>query len=822
MGNFVGIDLGTTNSAITSYDGRNVRIWKSPEQNDVTPSAIYFDKRGNKYVGQRAYDLASGSPSNAALLFKRVLGTSAVIKFAALKEEKTPEECSAEVLRTLFGYLPEEIRKDPNLGIVITVPAAFNQLQKEATMKAADIAGLGNVSLMQEPVAAVMRVMQGNASDGTFLIFDFGGGTLDIAIAESVGGKVNLVAHGGIAMCGGRDFDRGIIENIVKPWLRDHFNIKDSDIQRQDSRLMRKAVWAAEKAKIELSAKEKAMISLSEDEVREADEDGEDIYLDIEINRNELNKLIDKRIDEAIESARETMERAGLHTEDIERIVFIGGPTNYKPIRDKVCFELGIKGTTEVNPMTAVAEGASLFAESIDWSSKDHARKASKGQINTGGPVDIKLNYIARTPEPKAKIAVLVSGNAKGMEIQIDSLDTGWNSGRQALVKGTTFDVPLQMNGENVFKVFVFEADGGIVSIKNDRILITRTAATVVGIPASHSVGMVVKEKLGGSDTLDFLVKAGDPLPKKGKKIFKAGESVRAGGNRCLTFNIMEGDIIDPVSDNRPIGCLKITGDDFDEGVIPAGAELECEYEILDSGNIVLTVSVPSIGATFSERNLYSWQGDEIVAQKVQDEAEIVQRRIDEISNKVDSESLNQAGGKVNEAMKLCNNTDQESLQEARNKVLDAKKLLAKARKENLKDIRQIDLDRTKEFFNEHVEKFTRDSEKRAFESMGRTAQRSIDNNDSEFENILDKMRALNFEILWRQDWFVVQYFNNLSEHEGDFSDRARFRELIQIGRKYRDEDNIAEIRNVCVALSMIGIKSSSGDEMGIANILRG
>lgn len=200
MKNYVGIDLGTTNSAICSYDGENVKLYKSPEQHDVTPSAIFIDKRGNKYVGARAYNNSARNPDNAAVLFKRLMGTSTPIKLPAINLTMRPEECSAEILRVLFGFLPEEIRNDPETGTVITVPAAFNQMQKDSTMSAAEAAGLGKVALMQEPVAAVMSVMRHRKGDGVFLVYDLGGGTLDIAIAESIAGRVNLLAHGGIAM----------------------------------------------------------------------------------------------------------------------------------------------------------------------------------------------------------------------------------------------------------------------------------------------------------------------------------------------------------------------------------------------------------------------------------------------------------------------------------------------------------------------------------------------------------------------------------------------------------------------------------------------
>ena len=125
MKNYVGIDLGTTNSAICLYNGEQVRVLKSPEQNDVTPSAILIDRRGNKYIGKRAYDAAPGSPDNAALLFKRFMGSDTKFTFRASGETKTPEECSAEVLRVLYGYLPEEIRQDPTVGTVITISRCF-------------------------------------------------------------------------------------------------------------------------------------------------------------------------------------------------------------------------------------------------------------------------------------------------------------------------------------------------------------------------------------------------------------------------------------------------------------------------------------------------------------------------------------------------------------------------------------------------------------------------------------------------------------------------------------------------------------------------
>lgn len=831
MKNFIGIDLGTTNSAICSYDGSETRIWRSPEQNDVTPSAIYIDRRGNKYVGKRAYDSAPHSPGNAAMLFKRLMGTSTPVQLSAVNLTKTPEECSAEILKVLFGYLPEEIRNNPDTGTVITVPAAFNQMQKDATMQAAGMAGLGNVALMQEPVAAVMSVMRIRSTDGMFLIYDLGGGTLDIAIAESIGRRVNLLAHGGIAMCGGRDFDRTLVDNIIRPWLLENFDLpEDFAVNPNFRSLVRLAAWAAERAKIELSAREDTVISLSETEARIRDLAGNEIYLDIPLQRHTYDKFIADRVDESIAAARETLNKAGLSPHDLERIVFIGGPTNYKPLRDKVAFELGIPGNTDVNPMTAVAEGASLFAESIDWRSKNRSRKNNRGKITSGGSLGLSFNYLARTPEAKTKIALQLAGKTpEGAEFQIDSMDTGWTSGRLPLKQGAALDVALAQTGENLFKVFVFDAAGSPVSLEQDKIAITRTAATVDAIPASHSIGIEVLEKLGGRPVLDYLVHAGDSLPKKGKKIFKAAESLKAGAAGSLNLKLWEGEIEDPITDNRPVGVLKISGTDFDDGVIPAGADLECAFEILDSGNILIEISVPSIGSTFrSGKNFYSRQEGQVdytaAAAIVAGESEKTLNRINEINQVVANPKLDQARQKLAAASALDRQeTETEKAQEAMEKVLEAKKLLAQVRKEHMKEIRRMDLDSIAAFFDKHVRQYARPSEASAFDNLLKTAQRAIERNDRDFEHHMDELRGKNFDILWRQDWFVLERFKGMAGSPHLFADKSRFEELVQAGAQFMRDDDMEKLRGIVARLSMMQIGDSpDNDIFDAANIIRG
>ena len=828
--NYVGIDLGTTNSAICSYDGEQTRIWKSPEQNDVTPSAIYLGRLGNKYVGKRAYDTATRSPDNTATLFKRLMGTSTPVKLPAVDVTMTPEECSGEVLRALFGYLPEEVRNNPDRGTVITVPAAFNQMQKNATMEAAEMAGIGRVALMQEPVAAVMSVMKARSADGTFVIYDLGGGTLDVAIAESIAGRINLLAHGGIAMCGGRDFDRLLVDNIVKPWLFEKFDLPENlSVNPSYKKLVRIAAWAAERAKVELSAHEETAIQLEEMDVGVRDESGEEIYLDIPVKRSTLDGLMTEKVDESIEAARATLDKAGLAPHEVERVVFIGGPTNYKPLRDRVAFELGLPASAEVNPMTAVAEGAAIFAESIDWASQSRNRKTSRGTLASSGPLKVNFNYTARTPGDRAKIVARADGVVPaGAEYQVDNLDTGWSSGRMALAHGATTDVTLSKDGENSFKVTVFDASGGTMTLEQDTITITKTAAIVEAIPASHSIGIEARATLGGRAMVERLVRAGDALPKKGAKTFKAGESLKAGSSGSLNFRLLEGDSDDPEY-NRLIGMLKITGDDFDEGVIYAGAELQCEYEMHDSGAIVLEVSVPSIGATFhSGHNFYSRQEGQLDfsadGERVRENGEEALRRLDEISERIDDPKLEQARGKLERAAALDpDEPESERVQDAMAGVDAARRLLGEVRKENLKDIRQIELDRTTTLFSDHLRGIALPREENEFDNLVRTAQRAIDSNDNDFERHVNELGRKSFEILWRQDWFVVEKFKSMASSPHWFADHARFEALVASGRGFLQNDDIDTLRQIVAQLAQIQIDHvSDSDMMEIANIIRG
>lgn len=822
---YVGIDLGTTNSAICSFDGQNIHIWKSPDQTDVTPSAIYVDKRGNKYYGMRAYNQAPYDPKNSATLFKRYMGTNQKIELEAAGLSLTPEECSAEILKVLYGYLPEEIRNSPDTAVVITVPAAFNQMKKDATLQAAKLAGIDHVALMQEPVAAIMSVMRTCRQEGIFLVYDLGGGTFDVSIAENIGGKVNLLAHGGVEMCGGRDIDRMIFNQIVVPWLKQNFSLPDDLIvSRKYKAFCRIAQWATERAKIELSAMEQSTIRLSEIQSHAVDETGEELYIDIDISREQVDRLISDLVNETIDATRETLSKAGLSATDLERIVFVGGPTNYKPLRDRVAFELAIPANTDVDPMTAVSEGASIFAESIDWSTAAHNRKAVNEVIKTD--IDLTFKYTARTPADHAKVMCVLAEDLPGHTIQFTSLDTGWSSGSAALTSNMMVDLPLVIRGENRFAVKVCDSFGREQKLGTSVIVITKTLATIGAIPASHSIGVEVTDKLGGTAVLEFLINEGDALPKKGTVTFKAGQTLRAGTNDSINIKLWEGNIRSPITDNRFIGVFKIIGTDIDSGVIPTGADIECEYEMSDSGTITIGASVPCAGVSFPGRNFYSRHVVDIDdVDSIADQGRDLLGRIEDMEKKISDPQLTQARKRAEMAANIDSREqcDPEDVLKANSELLEAKKLVHKARQENLKPIRQMELDHCIEFFDKELRKYATPSEVQTFEALARTAQISIDRDETGFDNTLENMKIKNTWILLRQAWFVVDWYRRITISDVHYLDKKRFAELKAQGERALAADDIDQLRDILFELLSIRVQSHSGNGMyDIANIVKG
>ena len=824
MRTYIGIDLGTTNSAICSFDGRETRIWKSPEQADVTPSAIYIDKRGHRFYGRRAFAMASSNEKNAAILFKRYMGTGKVFHLKDSDISLTPVECSAELLRVLYGYLPEEIRKDPETVTVITVPSAFNQMKKDATQEAAKLAGIGQVALMQEPVAAVMSVLKKENDEMVFIIYDLGGGTFDVSVARHIRGHVSLLAQGGREMCGGRDIDRWIYRHKILPWMNEHFSLPaDPDGDPAFLNMKKKALFAAEEAKIALSASEEAaQIWVSEDELAVKDLEGQEIYLDLTLSRDDLTEILEEIADQTAALTKETMRRAGLQSEHVDQIVFVGGPTVYGPLREMVCEKLGVARGTAVNPMTAVAEGAAIYAETIDWTSDRHQRKESVGEI--AGDTRLTIRYEKRSSLSEAKVAVIFpDGKEYGVRVWSaeggkrgagNRLQPGYDSGMVRIREKGILQIPLPKPGEYHFELAVYDNDSKeLVEVRS--LSLTRTLASVSSIPASHSIAIKALDRPGGSPVPVYLVRANDPLPKSGVVTLRAAEQLAGGSEGSLQFSLWEGEIPEPVDDNRYIGTYRIPGNVFSGGLIPIGAEIICDYEMNEAGNLRLGVSVPCVDLQMKGRNFYSrLEGQldlentagliEEVTGLLDRTAQMKQRIVDEELDAVRLELMRIR-------LVFLHNNDQEAVAEAEGILMDCYRRVAVLRQRYANLIRSRDLDQVTRRFERYRKKALPDEEA-AFRNLEEMARYSIDMGSSDFESQINEMDSIIGRILWRQDDVIRDSFLYRIEYPGDYRDRAAFDRLRAEGLTCLENKDMDGLRRVLDNLYEIRKEKPSGD----------
>ena len=813
---YIGIDLGTTNSAICSFDGINTRIWQSPEQTTVTPSAIYVDRRGNRYYGRRAYEMAPLDEDNAATLFKRFLGTSKVFHFERTGETLTPEDCSAEILQTLYGYLPEDWRGDPETVTVITVPAAFGQVKKDATLEAARKAKLGKVALIQEPVAAVMSAMKEERVKEAFLIYDLGGGTFDVSVAEYMGDRVRLLAQGGKEMCGGRDWDRNLWRTVVLPWLLQHFKLPGDMEKRQEyKRLRQLALFACEKAKISLSISQEAMIQMDEDTIQTKDLDGKEIYLELQIDREMLDKIIRDQLQMTLQVAEEVIGKSGLTRQQIKKIIFIGGPTVYPSLQSKVMEGLKIYDKGTADPMTAVAEGAAIFAESINWDTEEHQQRE---RIARAEEKDFEIRFEGRCSEPEARIA-LIHREGKAFSAEVTSERDGWSSGKAVFQGRGVLSVPMRGLGENCFQLRLYDENGQPVEMKSQEIRIQHVLAAVSAVPSSHAIAIKALDQVGGKAVPVYLIQENETLPKRGTVSLRSGIRLLAGSSQAIVFTLWEGEIRDPVDENRYIGTYRIPGDSFGSGVVQAGEEIICEYEINESGNLTLGVTIPSVGAVFANQNYYSRIEGELNLEDVarwMKKAQMMAKQLKEINQMSFSSEMIRLTFRLNKVMEELENEDQESIHHAIDDLHDVQRKLALYSQEHKKEMQIIKIKSVQRLVDQFQDELGGDG-KKELEKYYLEAREAVDYDPDSFEACYDIYKKKTMDMLLESGRFLkTQFLAIVKNHSQDNTDKKKFEKLRNQGMTMIENDECEKLLPVLIQLSMI---SGYEPEESVVNI---
>ena len=411
MSKIIGIDLGTTNSCVAVMEGGEPVVIANSEGARTTPSVVGFTKTGDRLVGQVAKRQAITNPENTVASIKRYMGTDHKVTLNG--KEYTPQQVSAMILQKLKAdaeaYLGETVTE-----AVITVPAYFNDSQRQATKDAGTIAGLNVRRIINEPTAAALAYGVDKEDDQKIMVYDLGGGTFDVSIIEMGDGVTEVLATNGDTHLGGDDFDQRIID-----WMADAFQTENGIDLRKDKMAAQRLKEAAEKAKIELSSAMSSQINLP---FITADATGPK-HLDMTLTRAKFNELTADLVDRTMTPVRKALQDAGLRASDLKKVLMVGGSTRIPAVYDAVKKELNCEPFKGINPDECVAVGAAIQGGVLQGDVKGllllDVTPLSLGIETLGGVCTKIIDRNTTIPTHKSQVFSTAADNQPSVEINV-------------------------------------------------------------------------------------------------------------------------------------------------------------------------------------------------------------------------------------------------------------------------------------------------------------------------------------------------------------------------------------------------------------------
>jgi molecular chaperone DnaK len=606
-----GIDLGTTNSGIAVIEKGDSKIIKSTTQKDTLPSCIQFKKQ-RVSVGDRAYNqlnidkltaLRKGeaTESNTFVEFKRTMGTDSKYHSSDMNKDFNSEELSSEVLKNLKSLTQEESLK----SVVITIPAMFNDNQKAATKKAAELAGFSQVELLQEPIAASMAFgMDEKTKDGKIIIFDFGGGTFDVCLVNIEEGIMQVKDTGGDNWLGGKNLDQAIVDDILITYIKENYIIDSFLNDEIKNSLLKDALKVeAEKIKINLSFSETYDVISNIGDYPE-DDNGEEIELDFTVTSDKIKEVLTPIFQKSIDITQELLKRNNLDGKSIADFILVGGPT-FSPVlrallKDQVCTP-----NTKVDPMTVVARGAAIYAMQFD------VDEAIQEEVKDKTKIQMDLSYESQSVEEEEMLVVKIDKDKTDGEIPeklfavVKRTDGGWESDKSELTEtGDIIDLKLRSGKPNVFEILLSNESGDNVPCDpNELTIIQGVKSGSATLAYSYGVELMGENGKGNFYCIPGLEK-NNTMPASGEKSgLKTKKDIRPGSNDEIRISIYQG--LQEAEDTRAINqtwvsTVTITGKDIGK-LLPKNSEVNIFLEIVRDGVYNLSIDIPFLNETLEK-----------------------------------------------------------------------------------------------------------------------------------------------------------------------------------------------------------------------------
>jgi molecular chaperone DnaK len=811
-----GIDLGTTNSCVALWQGSALKIFQNNDQMNVTPSAVHILKSGRVIVGRRAQSALLTDPENVAIEFKRWLGQKDKKSFAASQRELSAEELSAEVLKALR----EDVRRQTGVDMtaaVITVPAAFGALQCDATARAAKLAGFEETHLLQEPIAAAIGYgAQPGGARERWLVFDLGGGTLDIAVVSTLGDRLNILEHRGDNLLGGKDIDRAIVERVLLPALEASYDLRAAGPGSARNSLLAKLRVKAEEAKIDLSRDEQTIVSLFD---IGSDDAGVPIQMDIALERSRVNTLIAPLLERACTLAAEALAAARVSGADLARILLVGGPTQTPLVRTLLSERLGAPVDFSVDPMTVVARGAALYASALRRTSSPLSA-APEATSPLANGVCLKLAFDPVSAELQPALAGRVLEAERTVEIKIEAEGGLWTSGWLAPVEGH-FETLLVLKPGDVTTFWLYARDAHGNLLEPDVAEFSIRHGLVPGAPPLPHTLSIEVANAEGQPTLDAVFSKGTPLPAEKKLKYRAKHEVSPSKpNSDLAIKLWEGEFLDDPDANDWVGNVLLSHSAVRRAV-PQGAEIEIRLQISASRAITVEAFIPHLNLHFGER-LYVPQRDEqdfvTLSREAVAQTETYEARLDELRQRATDDELRSEVSELKRSIAALGAKAPTDPDDARGIVEAAKKIRGKFGRLE----RRVNEERGTEFkfaelvqhAEDTVERFGTTLDKQQLNTLRRELERAASKDDARsIARICQEVEGLRFRVLSRHDWFWLEQFEQLKQDRGALVDDEQASVLIARGHAAQERADGNALQEVVRALWKLQPKNAADKE---------